>query len=213
MADNSQLQAYLNKIGGENREIKRMLLEVTTEYRAFRKACEDAPKSITHELDSIPGRRIYYNLVDSIRFTAQNAGQRANPLTFLVSQDGPFIQTHYPLVTWKASEPNNATLFGVWRPPYSWPLADQVVDGNRIDLSWEFVDGGSQRNFQNEALPPMFSRTDNLIPLPVPTLYAPNASLQFFPTFESIVFDAAAQVPTTAGILTVALPGYRIANQ
>lgn len=212
MADN-KLGAYLSRIAGENREIKRELAEVLSEYKAFRKACDNQPRSITHELDSIPGRRIFYNFAGVLSFDATDDGQRAQPINFLVSQDGPYVMTHYPLVVWKPSEPTTADNFGRWRPVSSWPLPDQVIDGDRIDLSYEIIDAGSQRNFQNLASGAgPFSRPDLMMPLPVPTLFAPNTTIQFFPTFEDIAFDAGAAIPTTAGIVSVTLPGYRIVN-
>jgi hypothetical protein len=207
----ANLKAYLARIAGEHRDIKRQLSEISAEYKAFRKACEDVPKSITSELDSIPGRRIFYNLSGTQDFTATSAGQRAQPINFLVSQDGPFVMTHYPLVLWRPSTPTNATQFGFWRPVATWPLPDQVIDADRIDLSYEFVSGGSQRNFNNLPAGPLFSRPDNVIPLPVPTLFSPNEVIQFFATFEAISFNSAG-VATTGGILQVTLPGYRIVN-
>ena len=51
-----------------------------------------------------------------------------------------------------------------------------------------------------------------MVPLPVPTLFAPNAVIQFFPTYERILFDTTQQVPATEGELSVVLPGYRIVN-
>jgi hypothetical protein len=208
----ARLQSYLSRIAGEHREIKRQLTEVTTEYRAFRKAIEDQPKSITYELDSIPGRRIFFNLSGTQDFTIAVDGQRAQPINFLVSQDGPYVQTHYPLAIWRPSAPATATQFGFWRPVSTWPLPDQVIDGDRIDLSYEFVSGGSQRNFQNLPAGPIFSRPDSLVPLPVPTLFAPNEVIQFIPTFEDITFDPGVGVPTTQGTLQITLPGYRIVN-
>lgn len=211
--ESAQVKAFLSKIAGEHREIKRQLAEVTSEYKAFRKACEDMPRSITAELDSIPGRRIFYMLNGTQTFVADDAGQRGDPINFLVSQDGSFVMTHFPLVTWRPSAPDTATNFGIWRPVASWPLPDQVIDGDRIDLSYEMVDGGSQRNFQNlPAGAGPFSRPDNFVPVPVPTLFAPNTVIQFFPTYESIAFDTGAAVPTTQGTLSVVLPGYRIVN-
>lgn len=209
---NDQIKAFLARVAGEHREIKRQLADVVSEYKAFRKACEDAPKSITHELDSISGRRIFYNLSNTQDFDSSLDGQRAQPLNFLVSQDGPFVMTHYPFVLWRPSSPATATQFGFWRPVATWPLPDQVVDGDRIDLSYEFVSGGSQRNFNNLPAGPLFSRPDSLIPLPVPTLFAPNEVIQMIPTYESITFDTGVAVPTTQGTLQVTLPGYRIVN-
>jgi hypothetical protein len=209
----AQLNAAIARIFAEHREIKRELAEVTAEYKAFRKACEDMPKSITAELDSIDGRRIFYMLNGTQSFSASDDGNRGQPINFLVSQDGPFVMTHFPLVTWKPNAPSNATNFGKWRPVSSWPLPDQVLDSDTIDISYEIVDGGSQRNFQN--LPSgagPFSRPDNFVPVPVPTLFAPNTTIQFFPTYEDISFDTGAATPTTGGLLSVVLPGYRIVN-
>lgn len=183
------------------------------EYAAFRKACEDAPKSITEEIDSIPGRRIFYNLNGVQPFTEANAttlGQRGQPINFLVSQDGPFVQCFEPLVMWIPSAPDITPNFGRWRPVFSYPLPDQVVDTDIIDISWELVDTGSQRNFQNLPTPPVFSRPDLRIPLSVPTLFAPNTTIQFFPTFNNILFDGDAENPPTEGLLWVNLGGYRI---
>jgi hypothetical protein len=210
--ESEQLKAYLARISGEHREMKRQMMDIVSEYKAFRKAVEDTPKSITHELDSIPGRRIFYNLSQTQAFTADLAGQRAQPLNFLVSQDGPYVMTHYPMVLWRPSAPSNATQFGFWRPVATWPLPDQVVDGDRIDLSYEFVSGGSQRNFNNLPAGPIFSRPDMMAPLPVPTLFAPNEVIQMIPTYEAITFDGTVEVPTMQGTLQVTLPGYRIVN-
>ena len=209
--ETAKLQAYLGRIAAEHREIKRKLAEVVAEYMAFRKACEDIPKSITAELDAIPGRRIFYNLSGTLDFSAADAGQRAQPISFLVSQDGPYVMTHYPFVIWRPSAPTNATRFGFWRPVSHWPLPDQVVDEDIISLSYEFVSGGSQRNFNNQVAGPIFSRPDYIVPLPVPTLFAPNETIQFFPTFEAIDFGTSDTV-TTNGILSVTLPGYRVVN-
>ena len=208
----SDVQAFLSRVAAENREIKRSLSAVLTEYKAFRKAVEDRPKSITDELNSIPGRRIFYFFNDVLDFDVTLQGQRGQPATFRISQDGPFVMTHLPMVIWRPTTPATATNFGVWRPVTTWPLPDQVIDGDRIDLSWEFSDGGSERNFQNLPTPPMFSRPDNMVPLPVPTIFAPNTVIQFIPTFERILFDTEPQVPTTGGRIIICLPGYRIAN-
>jgi hypothetical protein len=171
-------------------------------------------KSLNEEIGSIPGRRIFYSLVGSLTFTAAQAGTLGNPIQFLVSQDGPFVGTHYPLVCWKPSAPAGATNFGRWSPVTSWPLPTQQVGANQdsIDLSYQVADGGSQRNFQNATVPPLFSRPDNVVLLPMQTLWSPNSQIQFVPTFEDINFAAGAATPTTGGTLVVAFPGYRIAN-
>lgn len=206
----AKLQAFLSKIAAEHRDLKRELVQVQASYNALVSEIQAQPRSITAEIDEIPGRRIFYNLSGDGTFTADQAGQRGQPINFLISQDGPYVMTHYPLVIWKPTAPDLTTNFGRWRPVASWPLPDQVLDEDIIDLSYEFVDGGSQRNFQNAVAGPLFSRPDNLVPLPVPTLFAPNSTIQFFPTFEAILFDSA--VPPTEGELRVTLPGYRIVN-
>ena len=206
------MKAAVSRIFAEHREVKRELLEVRAQYMAMQKACEDVPKSITHELDSIPGRRIFYNLSGTLAFDGGDDRTRLQPINFLVSQDGPFVMTHYPQVMWAPNAPDNATQFGQWRPIYSWPLPDQVYDGDTIDISYEVVSGGSQRNFQNLPANPVLSNPNNLIPLPVPTLFAPNETIQFYATLNSVNFDAGANVPATAGLMTVTLPGYRIVN-
>ena len=212
--ESAQLKAYLDRIAGEHRAMKRSMSEITAEYKAFRKACEDVPKSITHELDSIPGRRIFYNLSATQEFDETLAGQRAQPMNFLVSQDGPYVMTHYPLVIWRPSAPSTATRFGQWRPVSTWPLPVQSVNEDRIDLSYEFVSGGSQRNFNNLPAGPIFSRPDAMAPLPVPTLFTPNEVIQSIFTYQSIFFAPAVgqEVATTQGTLQVTLPGYRIVN-
>lgn len=212
MASQNEIEAYLRKLAKRQMAAEAQLRQVLDKYEEFVRACEDQPRSITQEIDSIPGRRIFYTLNARQNFTIVQNGLRAAAMNFLVSQDGPFIATHYPICAWLPNAPVNATNFGAWRPVSTWPLPDQVLDTDLIDLSYEVIDSGSQRNFQNEATGPMFSRPDNLIPLPVPTLFAPNTTVQFVPTFERILFDAAAQVPTTGGRLWVGFPGYRIVN-
>jgi hypothetical protein len=162
------------------------------------------------ELEKIDGRRIEYRLSGRVLFDATDEGTRGEPVTFQVSQDGPFIMTHYPMVLWKPTAPENTTNFGRWRPVSTYPLPDQVVDTDIIDISYELVDGGSQRNFQNEASLPVISRPDNIVPCPKATLFAPNAAIQFFPTYEAITFDGS--TPPTEGLLVVTLIGYRIVN-
>jgi hypothetical protein len=188
-------------------------LTIVNKYEDLIEALNSRPRSITEELDSIEGRRIFFNLTDRISFTAQEDGLRGNPLSFLVSQDGPFIMTHYPLVAWKPNAPVNADSFGQWSPVASWPLpVQQSTNQDSINLSYEFTDGGSQRNFNNEAAAPLFSRPDNAVPLPTPTMFSPNSVMQFYPTYEDIFFNGNAQVPATGGELVVTLPGYRVAN-
>ncbi len=206
----ANVQAFLQRLAAEHRELKRQQGEILLAYKSFVRACEDAPKSITAEIDSIPGRRVFYNLVAVLPFTIAQNGLRGQPMPMQVSQDGPFIQTHYPLVLWTPNAPDTTTNFGRWRPVYTWPLPDQVVDADIIDLSWEMSDSGGQRQYQNLAVPPLFSTPDNAIPLPVPTIYSANTVIQFTPTFNAITFNS--ETPPTSGILVVALPGYKVAN-
>ncbi len=168
------------------------------------------PPSITDEIDRIPGRRIEFRLSGEVEFNISAEGTRGEPVTFNVSSDGPFIMTHYPLVMWRTSAPEAATDFGMWRPVYTYPLPDQVVDTNIIDISWELFDGGSERLMQSAASAPLFSRPDSILPCPVPTKFSANASIQFFPTYNNIAFGGA--TPTTDGILHVTIPGYKIVN-
>ena len=208
-----QLAGMIRKLNARLQRTEADLAQMAGAYQQFAQACQDQPRSITQEIDAIPGRRIFFNLVGGQAFTAAQAGLRAAAISFLISQDGPFIATHYPLVIWKPTTPEGATNFGQWSPVASWPLpAQQNADQDRIDLSYEVVDSGSQRNFQNSAAPPIFSRPDNLVPLPVPTMFAPNSTIQFYPTYEDILFNASAEVATTAGLLVVAWPGYKIVN-
>lgn len=193
--------------------LDRALARITAQQDVLFQMFKARPKSITEEIDSIPGRRIFYTLSDRVNFTADDDGLRGEPLNYQVSQDGPFVMTHYPIAAWKPNAPDSATNFGQWSPVRSWPLSGQQnTDQDRIDLSYEFIDGGSQRNFQNEALGPAFSNPDNFVPLPVPTLFSPNSSIQIFPTYENILFDGTPSTPTTGGELWIGLLGYRIVN-
>lgn len=207
------INAVLRKMLDRQRATEAQLRQVLDKYEEFVRACEDQPRSITQEIDSIAGRRIYYTLNARQNFTIAQNGLRGAAMAFLVSQDGPFIQTHYPIAAWLPNAPADATNFGAWRPVSTWPLPDQVLDTDLIDLSYEVLDSGSQRNFQNEPTGPMFSRPDNLIPLPVPTLFAPNTTVQIVPTYERIAFNTTqGQTATTGGSLWIGLPGYRIVN-
>ena len=176
-------------------------------------AADSGPRTITEEIDALPGRRIFYNLSGRQSFTIAQNGIRNEAISFQVSQDGPFVMTAYPLVAWKPNLPATADNFGRWSPPYSWPLpAQQEPNQDHIDLSWEFFDGGAQRAFNNETAVPLFSRLDHKEELPVPTLFAPNTNVNFIPTYEDIFFNGAAAIPVEGGSLVVTLPGYRIVN-
>jgi hypothetical protein len=171
---------------------------------------QSRPRSVAEEIDAIEGRRMEGTLSGEIEFTADDLGQRSAPITMIVSQDGPFVQTHYPMAIWRPSAPDNATNLGRWRPVSTFPLPDQVVDSDIIDLMYEMQDGGNQRLLQNEARGPLLSRPDNICPTPVPTLWSPGSTVLFIPTYLALTWDAAE--PPTAGILHVDIPGYRIVN-
>jgi hypothetical protein len=172
------------------------------------------PRSLTEEIDSIQGRRIMFTLSGETTFTTANDGQAGTPVTFLVSQDGPYVMTHYPVIAWKPSLPTTATNLGRWSPIRSFPMSTQQVTTtiDIIDVSYQFTDAGSQRLFQNLSVSSqLISYADNIIPLPVPTLFAPNTTIQITPIYDNIAFAAPA-TPTTTGTLHIDLPGYRIVN-
>jgi hypothetical protein len=201
----SDIAAHLRKLTAAQNELRAQFKLMLAQ--------DDGPRSITEEIDALPGRRIFYNLSGRQNFTITQLGTRNDAISFFVSQDGPFVMTAYPLVIWKPNLPSTADNLGQWSPVSSWPLPlQQKAQQDSIDLSYEFFDGGSQRAFNNEVAAPLFSRPDVLQDLPVPTLFAPNANIQFFPTYEDIFFDPAATVDTTGGSLVVTLPGYRIVN-
>lgn len=203
--------ALIRKLVARQQQMAQQQAAIIGKYNELVVALQDQPRSITQEIDSIPGRRIFYTLGAELIFDSSVAGTRATAMQFLVSQDGPFIATHYPMAIWKPSGPSNALNFGAWRPVATWPLPDQVLDTDLIDLSYEVSDTGSQRNFQNTPVAPVLSRPDNLIPLPVPTLFSPNTVVNFIPTFERISFSSTS-VATTEGTLWVGFPGYKIVN-
>ena len=203
MLSNNKVAEYIRRLSSGQNELRAQLKLLLS---------EEGPRSITEEIDALPGRRIFYNLSGRQSFTIAQLAQKNDPITFVVSQDGPFIMTHYPLVAWKPNLPAGATNLGQWSPISNWPLpVQQNTNQDSIDLSYEFFDGGSQRSFNNELALPLFSRIDNLIPLPVPTMFAPSATIQLSPIYEDIAFAAPA-TPTTGGQLVVTLPGYRIVS-
>lgn len=168
------------------------------------------PRSVQEEIDAIEGRRMEGTLSGEIAFTEEDLGQKAAPITLNVSQDGPFVMTHYPMVVWRPSAPDNTTNLGRWRPVSTFPLPDQVVDTDIIDILYELQDGGNQRLLQNEPRGPLLSRPDNIVPCPVPTLWSPNSVVLFIPTYLAFTWDSV--TPPTGGILHVDIPGYRIVN-
>jgi hypothetical protein len=208
-----QTKNFLTQLAAKNRILETALIKIQKDHEQLLAQLESQPRSISEEIDSIPGRRIFYNFVGAIDFTIAQLRLRGEPINFLVSQDGPFVATHYPWAAWKPNAPTAATNFGQWSPVSSWPLPTQQSTGqDRIDLSYEVIDGGSQRNFQNAAAGPVFSRPDNIIPLPCPTLFAPNTVIQIFPTYENILFDGSVDEETTGGELVFVIPGYKVVN-
>ena len=168
------------------------------------------PYSISEEIDEIPGRRVFYTLVGRVDFTIDDLGKASTPVNFQVSQDGPFVQTHYPFALWLPSSPATATNLGRWRPVSHYPLPTQEIGTDFISISYQVTDGGSDRQLQSLPVPPLLSTPDNVVPLPVPTFFSPNANIQFKPTYEDIQFDGG--VPPDTGTLVVALPGFRAVN-
>lgn len=168
------------------------------------------PKSVQEEIDAIEGRRIESMMVGEVTFAATDAGNQGTPVIIQISQDGPFVWTHYPIVMWFPSAPSNATNFNVWRPVSSFPLPTQQVTSDFINLKYSISDGGAGRLFQNAPRAPLFSRPDVLLPCATPTLWSPNSNIIFTPTFMAIQFTGG--IPPTQGTLHVAFPGYRIVN-
>lgn len=171
---------------------------------------QSRPRSVSEEIDAIEGRRLEGTLTGELAFTISDENTRGAPVVFTVAQDGPFVMTHYPLVLWRPSAPVNAANLGRWRPVSTFPLPDQVVDTDIIDMMYELQDGGNNRLLQNEPRGPLFSRPDNIVPLPIPTLWSPNATIKFTPTYLAFTWNASPA--PTEGILHVDLIGYHIAN-
>jgi hypothetical protein len=186
------------------------LQSVVQQQAALLAELQSRPRTITEEIDQIPGRRIETVLSGEVIFDVTDTGKRGNPILIQVSQDGPFVMTHYPMALWRPTLPTTATNYERWRPVSTYPLPDQVVDEDIIDLMYELQDGGSQRNFQNAPRSPLLSRPDNVVPCAVPTLWSPNSAIAFFPTYNSLTWNSA--IPPTQGTLHVDLIGYRIVN-
>jgi len=168
------------------------------------------PETVWDEINRIPGRWIESTLSGEQTFVATDEGKAGLPIIITVSQDGPFIQTHYPLVVWFPSAPDAATNLGRWRPVSTFPLPTQVIGTDIIDLQYQMFDGGVGREFQNAPRGPLFSRPDNVVPLPCPVQWSPNATLKFTPIYQRITFNGT--TPPTQGTLHVDFPGFRIVN-
>lgn len=169
------------------------------------------PTSVQEEIDALPGRRIESFIAGEIAFdTTVNNGVRGTPIILPISQDGPFVMTHYPVVMWRPSAPTNTPNYLKWRPVSSFPLPTQQITTDWIDISYELQDGGNQRNFQNFPRAPLLSRPDALLECAVPTLWSPNSTIVFTPTYWQLTFSSS-PAPTN-GILHCSIPGYRIVN-
>lgn len=173
-------------------------------------AVNSRPTTTQEEIDDIAGRRMEGVLTGEVTFDANDEGKRGTPIIFQISQDGPFVMTHYPMALWRPSAPSTATNLNRWRPVSSFPLPTQQIQTDIIDIMYELADGGSQRFMQNAPRGPLFSRPDNIVPCPVPTLFSSNTSINFYPTYLDLNWNGA--VAPTQGILHVILIGYRIFN-
>lgn len=174
------------------------------------------PMSVSEAIDAIPGRRLETILSGEIGFDINNEGSKGPPISIPISQDGPFIQTHYPMLLWYPTAPDNTDNLNRWRSVASFPMPTQEIQGDYLDIKYEVFDGGSQRNLQNVPRGPVLSRPDNIVPLACPTEWSPNAIVQITPTYLRIAFtgdpNAGSPVAPTAGTLYCALIGYRIVN-
>lgn len=209
----SPIEQNLQKLSAALRILDKrgvQLQSVVQQQAAMLAELQTRPRTITEEIDQIPGRRIETVLSGEVVFDATDEGKRGNPVLIQVSQDGPFVMTHYPMVLWRPTLPTTATNYQRWRPVSTYPLPDQVVDTDIIDILYELQDGGSQRNFQNAPRGPLLSRPDNVIPCAVPTLWSPNSAIAFYPTYNALTWDSA--TPPTQGTLHVDLIGYRVVN-
>lgn len=168
------------------------------------------PRSTQEVLDAIKGRRIESTFSGEVDFVEADEGQQGTPVIINISQDGPFIMTHYPMILWRPTAPSNTPNLGRWRPVTSYPLPTQQVTTDFIDISYQIQDGGNQRNFQNAPRGPLLSNPDNIVPCPLPTMFSPNATIVITPTYNAITFSASPA--PTAGRLHVDLIGYRIVN-
>ncbi len=176
-------------------ELQRLKLENESLRTVF-------PKTIN--VNAIPGRRMYFTLHQTQAFTASQNGLRYQPLFLEVGRDGLFVMTGYPVIMWKASAGGTT---GRWRPVSHWPLPDQVSGAEIIDVSYELLDAGPNRNMQSAVPVPagLISKPENFLQLPLPQIFQANTVLALIPTYNEIDWT-----DTTAGILAVDIPGYKI---
>lgn len=203
-----QIEALVRQVRAAHQSMQSRIAQLEQVIMAL----QARPRTITEEIDAIPGRRIEFVFSGEVEFDANDDGQRGAPITIQVSQDGPFVMTHYPQAIWRPSGAAGANGLDCWQPVSSFPLPTQELTPSIVDLAYEIQDGGNNRNFQNGPRGPLFSRPDNIVPLPVPTLFAANATIQFYPTYLNIAFNAGGGTAPTDGILHVDLIGYRIVN-
>lgn len=201
---------YLRSLGAAFKETQESILK----SKAVIDAASAVVRSVPRDIDALPGRRALYTLSGDVTFTISDDGKRGNSIVMLVSQDGAFVMTHYPVVSWQPTAPTNATNFGQYSGIRSWPLPiQQVFDMDMIDISYELLDETARRGCQNIAVSAqVIASGDNLMPLPIPILFPPNTRLRFTPTYHNIFFNNAPDVDTTQGTLHVDLVGYRIAT-
>lgn len=197
-------------IRSHKQAIQSLQQQVAQLVQAVQDNATNRQDTVWDQINRIPGRWIESTLSGEVTFTASDEGKRSPPINFLVSQDGPFIQTHYPLCLWRPTAPDNATNFNRWRPVSTFPLPTQVVGTDIIDILYEMQDGGNGRLFQNEPRAPLLSRPDNIVPCASPTLWSPNATILFIPTYLKLTWNS--QTPPTQGTLHVDIPGFRITN-
>lgn len=208
MSPNDQLQALVRQAVDP---LRRELIATKMAFEQFKAEALKKPPSPKDEINAIQGRRLVYTPVRTQAFTATNDGQDGQAITFGVSQDGPFVMTHYPMFLWMPTAPTSATNYRRWRPVSSWPLPDQVMDSDIIDISYKMSDGGSTRNFQDGAVAgQLMSFPGGLEPLPEWTLFSPNSTISLTITYENILFDGS--TPPTEGTLRVMLIGFKIVN-
>lgn len=204
--DLNQMAAALRSHKTVIETLQQQLAALTQAFNAQ----QSRPRSIQEEIDAVSGRRMESTLSGEVTFTLSDVGRRAAPVIMTLSQDGPFVMTHYPLVLWRPTAPDNTPNLNRWRPVTTFPLPDQVVDTDIIDILYELNDGGSQRFMQNQPRAPLLSRPDNIVPCPIPTLWASNSTIVFQPTYLDMTWDS--NPAPTQGTLHVDLIGYRIIN-
>ncbi len=213
MATNDQLAAALRSHKSTILQQGQVIQQLATQVTSLQQMIVDQqsrPRSVQEEIDAIEGRRLEGTLSAEIAFDASDEGNQGQPLIMQVSQDGPFVMTHYPLFLWYPTAPEDTTNLNRWRPVSSFPLPTQQVQTDWIDLKYQIQDGGNKRLLQNMDRGPLFSRPDNIVPCPIPTLWSPNSTIKVIPTYLSFTWNSAE--PPTAGILHVDLIGYYIAN-